>query len=243
MFWHIGRTSYYIHKKKGLRRKMKETKSKKQIKILNYVIIGAIFGIMLWFVVEEYKDIQFKKQEIARKSSYETQNISIANENTNEKKENETNREVLTGIAKEYPKEEIIERYKGYDVAAKLEIPEIALNTYILKQYSKNALNVSVTKFWGADPNQIGNFCVAGHNFQNKNMFHNLRSLEVGNRLVISEPSIGRVEYEVYDIYLVEPEDVRCLSQETNGKREVTLITCTTDSKKRIIVKAREVES
>ena len=200
---------------------------------MNYVIIGAVFSIIIWFAIEEYKDIQIKKQQIARKSLYDTQNISTSKEETNQ---------IITGIAKEYPKEEIIEEYKGYEVAAKLEIPKINLETYILKQYSKNALNVSVTKFWGADSNQIGNFCIAGHNFQNKNMFHNLRDLEIGNQLSISDSSIGKVEYEIYDIYMVEPEDVSCLSQETNGKREVTLITCTTDSEKRIIVKAKEVE-
>ncbi len=206
---------------------------RKTKKILNYVIVSAIFSIMLWFAIEEYKDIQIKKQQIARKSLYETQNISTSQEETNQ---------IITGIAKEYPKEEIIEEYRGYAVAAKLQVPKINLETYILKQYSKNALNVSVTKFWGADPNQIGNFCVAGHNFQNKNMFHNLRKLEIGNQLFISDSSVGKVEYKIYDIYMVEPEDISCLSQKTNGKREVTLITCTTDSEKRIIVKAREIE-
>ncbi len=214
---------------------------KKTKKILNYVIIGTIFSIMLWFAVEEYKDIQIKKQDIARKTLYDTQNVSTSQEDQNKEKENETN-QILTGVAKEYPKEEIMEEYRGYAVIAKLEIPKINLETYILKQYSKKALNVSVTKFWGADPNQIGNFCVAGHNFQNKNMFHNLRNLEIGNQLSISDQLIGKVEYEIYDIYMVQPEDVSCLSQKTNGKREVTLITCTTDSEKRIIVKAREEE-
>ena len=216
--------------------KMKKTKRKKQKKIINYIVIASTLGIMIWFSVQEYKDIQIKKQKMAQtESPYQTQNISTQNDEKQEK-------EVITGIAKEYPKEEIPKQYKGYAVAAKLEIPEINLQTYILKQYSKNALKVSVTKFWGADPNQIGNFCVAGHNFQNKNMFHNLRNLEIGNRLSISDESIGKVEYEIYDIYRVQPEDVNCLSQETNGKREVTLITCTTDSEKRIIVKAKEIE-
>lgn len=50
----------------------------------------------------------------------------------------------------------------------------------------------------------------------------------------------GKIEYEVYDLYKVEPEDVSCLSQETNNTKEVTLITCTSNSKQRIIVKARE---
>ena len=73
-------------------------------------------------------------------------------------------------------------------------------------------------------------------------MFKNLKKLSVGDNLFIIDNDIGRVEYEIFDIYKVSPNDVACLSQETNGKREVTLITCTNDSKERIIVKAREKE-
>ena len=142
---------------------------------------------------------------------------------------------------KQYPKEEIIKEYKGYEVCARLQIPAIELETYVLKEYSIQALNVSVTKFWGANPNQIGNFCVAGHNFVRKNMFRNLKMLAVGDKIIVTDNSVGIVEYEVYDIFQVNPKEVDCLDQETNGKREITLITCTTDSKKRIIVKAREI--
>ena len=143
---------------------------------------------------------------------------------------------------KNYPKEEVIEEYKGYQVIAKLEIPTINLETYILQKYSEETLNISVTKFWGANPNTAGNFCIAGHNFKNENMFRNLKKLKIGDRLFISDNKVGKVEYEIYDLYKVIPEDVSCLSQETNGKKEVTLITCTTDSKERIIVKALEIE-
>lgn len=73
-------------------------------------------------------------------------------------------------------------------------------------------------------------------------MFYNLRDLEIGDALYLSDNEVGKVEYEVYDIYSVAPEDVSCLSQETEGRREITLITCTNDSKKRIIVKAKEKE-
>lgn len=217
---------------------MKERKNKKRV--INHIIIGAFLSIMIWLGIEEYKDSKIRKDESIVNSQYNTQDLSISNDSEKEtKEENSTNR-ITTEIIKEYPKEQIIKEYGGYSVIAKLEIPVINLETYILKQYSVEALNVSVTKFWGVGPNEIGNFCVAGHNFQNKNMFHNLRELEIGNRFSISDNTIGKIEYEVYDIYQVLPEDVSCLSQETNGQREVTLITCTTDSEKRIIVKARE---
>ena len=85
-----------------------------------------------------------------------------------------------------------------------------------------------------------GNFCVAGHNFKNKNMFHDLKDLQIGDNLFVIDNNIGKVEYEIYNIYKVLPEDVSCLSQETNGEKHITLITCTNNSKERIIVKAKE---
>lgn len=226
---------------------MKENKKKRQKKLINFLIIGAIIGIMMWIAIEEYKDNTIKRKE-NNKIAYTTQNVSTSGQKENEelKQEENTNETKLqtekmkTEQLEEYPKEEVPEEYEGYQVSAKLEIPSIKLETYILSTYSKNALNISVTKFWGADPNKEGNFCIAGHNFQNKNMFHNIRKLKVGNTLFVSDNEVGKVEYEIYDIYTVEPEDVTCLSQQTAGKKEVTLITCTTDSKKRIIVKARE---
>ena len=137
-------------------------------------------------------------------------------------------------------KEDIIDEYRGYKVIAKLQIPNIDLETYVLEEYSNNALNISVTKFWGVNPNEVGNLCIAGHNFQNKNMFHNLRKLKNGDSIFITSNKEEKLEYTIYDVYKVLPDDVRCLSQATNGKKEITLITCTNDSKKRIIIKARE---
>ena len=66
--------------------------------------------------------------------------------------------------------------------------------------------------------------CVAGHNFKNKNMFRNLKNLKIGDTFTISDNDIGKIEYKIYDIYRVKPEDVSCLSQDTNNKKEVTLI-------------------
>ena len=218
---------------------------KKRSKYINFLLISLILSIITCIGIIEYKDNHIEKKE----SDYITNNISTIynsnkekiNEHTNEAKINEQAPELEKKV--EYLKEEVIKEYKGYDVLARLEIPAIDLKTYILKTYSTSALNVSVTKFWGANPNQIGNFCVAGHNFKNNNMFRNLKKLEIGNILTISDNNVGKINYKVYKIYTVLPDDITCLSQETNGNKEVTLITCTSDSSKRIIVKAREVKS
>ena len=201
-------------------------KAKSKKRIINIFLVTIIFSILTWLVIENYNEKNI------REKNYEIQNVS-----TNVGNVNQENNE---DIPKEYPKEKVDLEYKGYDVIAKLEIPKIDLDTYILKTYSNASLNISVVKFWGAKPNTVGNFCIAGHNFKNKNMFHNLKELSVGDNLFVIDNNIGRVEYSVYDIYMVLPEDVSPLSQKTNGEKEVTLITCTNDSSKRIIVKAKE---
>ena len=55
---------------------------------------------------------------------------------------------------------EIPEKYNGYDVIAKLEIPKIELVTYVIANTTEKTLSVSVTKLCGPDVNKPGNFCI-----------------------------------------------------------------------------------
>ena len=187
---------------------------------------------------EEFKDIETNIQN----TNVENTNTN-ANLNTNIEEETELNKNISENKTNNRYQENtiqentILKEYQGYKVEAKLEIPKISLETYILKEFSSNALNVSVTKFWGADANSVGNLCVAGHNFRNTNMFHDLKKLNIGDKLYITNNTMGKIEYQI-DIVL--PKNVDCLDQETNGTKQVTLITCTNDSEKRIIVKAKE---
>ena len=70
-------------------------------------------------------------------------------------------------------------------------------------------------------------------------MFSNLKKLEIGEKIYVTDNDIGEVEYTIYNIEKVIPENVECLDQDTKN-REVTLITCTSDSSLRIIVQAKE---
>lgn len=133
------------------------------------------------------------------------------------------------------------EEYFGYKVAAFLEIPKIKLETNVLAEYSKKGLDKCVSKFWGTDSNCVGNFCIAGHNYQKPNMFYNVHKLKEGDTLYLTDNENGKIQYKIYDIYKVKPQNTKCLSQQTNGKREITLITCNSSGSYRIIVKAREV--
>lgn len=137
--------------------------------------------------------------------------------------------------------QEVEEEYKGYKVTAMLQIPKINVNTCVLEEYSIDALYECVTKFYGNEPNEVGNFCIAGHNSKRKNMFTDIKQLEIGDEIILTSQEKGSLIYEVYDKYKVKPEDTSCLSQETDDI-ELTLISCTNDSSKRIIIKARAKE-
>ena len=184
------------------------------MKTIKYIVV-ILFTIICIMLVQ-------KRDNKVEENQYVTEKINIE----------------IKEPVKQYPKEEVLENYKGYDVCAKIEIPSISLKANILSEFSNKALKVSCTKFWGVEPNQEGNFCVAGHNY--KNIFYGIKKLQIGDIFFITDNEVGKVEYEIFSIDKVVPENVECLDAVTNGEKEVTLITCTTDSKYRIIVKARE---
>lgn len=134
-----------------------------------------------------------------------------------------------------------------YMTIASISIPKINVNYSIIVgetgslEETEALLKISPTKFWGPEPNEVGNFCIVGHNYRNTKFFSKVPTLENGDIIEITDTKNRKVSYEVYNKYEVVPEDTSCLDQVTNGKKEVTLITCTNDSKLRVIVKAREV--
>ena len=107
---------------------------------------------------------------------------------------------------------------------------------------TEELLKISPTKFWGANPNEVGNFCIVGHNYRNTKFFSKVPTLENGDIIEITDLSGKTIQYKVYNKYEVDPTDVSCTTQLTNGRKEITLITCTDDSKHRVVVKAKEIK-
>ena len=217
-----------------------KTKDRK-IRIILITLAITIFMISFifanqWIVKEKTKNVD--KQ--VKTSFVSTENVNTGSgmqeEDTIKDNENTTQD---TSIHQ--TEESILTTYKGYPVIAKLEIPKINLETYVISEYSNQALGVSVTKFYGGNPNEVGNFCIAGHNYITKNMFHDLKKLSIGDTFTLVDTNNHEGIYKIYLVETVEPNETQCLSQKTDGRIEVTLITCTTDSSKRIIVKAVKI--
>ena len=161
-----------------------------------------------------------------------------AEENVKEKYEVST---IDTHANKDYQElEKLEEEYKGYKIDSRLEIPKINLETYVLDSEEDEAMWLCPTVYFGPEPNETGNYCIAAHNYDKENMFNHIIELEIGDKIYLTDNENRKLEYEVYDIYKTEPDNTSPLIQDTKSP-EITLITCSDYSSKRIIVKARKV--
>lgn len=129
---------------------------------------------------------------------------------------------------------------KNYNYIGRVVIPKIGVDYAILDHWSDELLKVSICKFHGANPNEVGNLCLVGHNWRNKRFFSKVPTLEIGDIVQITDLNEKTIDYEVYDIHTVDPNNTDDTTQKTNGRKEVTLITCTDDSQQRVIVKCKE---
>ena len=128
-----------------------------------------------------------------------------------------------------------------YHTVAIINIPSIGVNYPILNLTTDELLKISPCYFWGPKPNEVGNFCIVGHNYRNSKFFSKVPTLNNGDIIEITDLTGRTLKYSIYDKYIVDPSDVSCTSQRTNGDKEITVITCTNDSSQRVIVKAKEV--
>lgn len=130
----------------------------------------------------------------------------------------------------------------SYSVEAILNIPRLGINYPVISEWSEELLKISVNKYWGPKPNEVGNYCIVGHNYKSGKMFGNLPAITNGDIIELTDMTGRTIKYSVYDRYQVNPTDTACTSQLTGGKKELTLITCKEYGQQRLVVKAREVK-
>lgn len=196
--------------------------------LLEKVILGEINEEM------QEEDTTIAPPEEALIVHMKPEQIIEENINQNEALEQEDRNTITSGKVTDKKGEE-------YSVAGIINIPKINCKYPIIAETTDQLMKISVCKFWGANPNEVGNLCIIGHNYKNSKFFSKVPTMVVGDIVEITDLSGKTVKYQAYDIYTVDPSDTRCTSQRTQGKKEVTLITCTNDTKQRVIVKCAEV--
>lgn len=113
------------------------------IRIIEFIITISIFSILIYVAIGVYKESQIRLKQQA-KSRIQIDRIL-------QEKQVEV-------VEKPVEKVNIPETYLGFEVTAQLIIPKINLETYILKDYTMDRMDVCPTKFWGPEPNEIRQF-------------------------------------------------------------------------------------
>lgn len=228
---------------------------KKKKKLYKFEFFLSVFLVVV--LVSAYIYAEYDRNKSEQVSQEIMANLDIPEEDTTVAKNN-----VLVVVLDEKQQEEpktnsqqtqqVVKQKTpaGYQYAtiATINIPKISVSYPIIdgptdsSEETEDLLKISPTKFWGPEPNEVGNFCIVGHNYRNSRFFSKVPTLIEGDTIEITDLSGKTIPYKVYTKYEVDPSDVSCTSQLTNGRREITLITCTDDSKYRVVVKARQVK-
>ena len=85
---------------------------------------------------------------------------------------------------------------------------------------------------------KLGNVSIAAHNYDNDKFFSKINTLSNEDLIYIYNLNGEKSEYNVTENFETKFDDTSPTSQDTNGKQELTLITCNNLNNNRIIVKA-----
>ncbi|MCG3087954.1 class D sortase [Sporosarcina sp. MB25] len=122
-----------------------------------------------------------------------------------------------------------------------LEIPYIDMKQHILEKTTDENLNIALTQIKPDQVPGVGNFTVAGHRgYRDGRHFSNLAKVPIGEKVYLHAGEDTYV-YEIKSSEVIEPTFVEVLD-DTQGKNEITMITCTISGKKRVAVKGELVE-
>jgi signal peptidase I len=123
-------------------------------------------------------------------------------------------------------------------VQGTIDIPRIDVHYPVIEYVAASSLNVAITHYDGPGLNEEGNVVLAGHHAWDNLYFTRIDRLEAGDTIWVTDADRHRVRYLVTGHHTVAPDDTSVLAQPDDGKRHLTLISCTYDLRNRYIVEA-----
>lgn len=223
----------------------------KVLTVLLIIAIVAVIGLLCFFGYEQIKKSQNDKEQIAaieefdrdhNVSSQPTPSVEETPDITGEGDVPDIiqseNTSVNTGNSSSSGKKTYM---NGFLMVGKIEIPATNVKLAILNTVTKKSLETSVAILYptNAKLNEPGNVVIAGHNYRTQMFFSNNKKLKEGDKIYITDESGRTMTYIVYDNFEAAPEDTSFYIRDTGGVPEITLTTCTEDSKKRTIILAK----
>lgn len=225
------------------------------------VLIVAIIGVIGYFAYDTLNAKRIDSNALSAIDEFEksTQKVKRNIEKVGNTAANETNTEENTASLDEIanrlasetevkeeeqqPQDGEIEPvfYEGYEVKGTIEIPRTKVNYPILDGITRKSLNVAIGLVpYGPGINEVGNTILYGHNFRNGTFFSNNKKLKNGDEVIITDQKGEKVTYVIYDMFQTTANDAEYMTRDTEGRREISLQTCTDDSKNRLIILAAE---
>lgn len=210
--------------------------------ILGILLIVAgisLIGVTIWMkydtyrqqqaVLDSFRNLQFDVPEGENKDTEALKEDTKENSNKAEKVEVEKEKK---------PEKAQLEEGKGIGI---LNIPKINLEIGIIEGVSYEDIKYVVGHFPGSPmPGEKGNFSIAGHRISYFGQaFKDIDKLEKGDKVKVTYNG-KEYTYEVTDRYEVTPNETEALNPTKDAT--ITIVTCTTDAKNRVIVKGKLVE-
>ena len=209
----------------------------------NYYILLGIIIFCIIYILNSNNLLKIGKNSNLNNSEASRMNIQQTNINIEKNEEQVDEANIIEENTTQQDVEDKIkipDKMGGYKVLGKLVIEKVNISKNILNVSNDESLKVSTVKLYGPNINEIGNFCICGHNW--KSMLKRVRELEVGDMFyLIDRETLNKVNYKIYNIYTCMPKDLECLNQNTEGKKETTIITCNPGGVTRLIIKGREI--
>ena len=218
---------------------MFESKYNKLLTIVLVIVIIAIIGLLVFWGIEVFQKNSITNETAEFVDSYQGDDQTPDDETQNSDNDgsnplDEIEESNTTGSSKRTKK-----TYKGYVVNGTMEIPKINFKYPVLEEFNKKSLETSVVILYGAGLNQPGNTVIIGHNYRNGVFFSNNKKLNNGDKIYVTDYTGKKVSYTIYNKFETTPEDTSFYQRDTNGNPEITLSTCTDDSKARLIILAK----
>ncbi len=206
--------------------------------ILLVVISIVVIGLVGYLAYDYISNYLIAKDAAKTVDEFENQIIVVAVDDENTV-DDVTNTTVETPSNNNTNKTSTV-KYKGYNVIGTIQIPKTKVKYPIVDDISTDAMDRAIVMLYGPGLNQIGNTVIAGHNYRNGGFFGNNKKLELGDKIYITDAYGNKVEYTITNKYLTTDTDFEYASRNTQGKREISLSTCTSDASKRLVIWAKE---
>ena len=211
--------------------------------VITSIALISVIGYLTYYYINKY--IALKDAEKAV-TEFEKEIIVVAIEEE-EKVQNEVQNEIKveqkpqTNQTTTNNKNTSKVSYKGYSMIGTIQIPKTKVKAPIVDKVTTSSITAAAAYLYGPGLNKIGNTVIVAHNYRNGTFFSNNKKLVVGDKVYITDITGNKVEYTIYKTYVTGEMDFEYATRNTNGKREISLSTCTEDPTKRLVIWAKEI--